>query len=109
MFTTHKIEAGSLLAVAAAVLILVAAGFGRVSGPDRANDARSQRLTQQAQQLQEEARAERARDAWSRRLTGYAELEGKAPGQKAAGMSDRANAAWAARLNGLAEYYAASK
>jgi type II secretory pathway pseudopilin PulG len=109
MLTTHKREAGSLLVVAALMLILIAAGFGRTSGPSaRANDAYSQRMTQQAQQLQEEARAERARDAWTSRLTGLALLEGKAPGT-AAGMSDRAIAAWADRLQGLAEYYAASK
>ncbi len=109
MLTTHKREAGSLLVVAALVLILIAAGFGRASGPDRANDAWSQRLSQQAQQLQDQARAERARDAWTSRLTGLAELEGKVPEQKAAGMSDRAIAAWSARLTGLAEFYAASK
>ena len=40
MTTTHKIEAGSLLVAAALVLILIAAGFGRASGPsDRANAA----------------------------------------------------------------------
>jgi len=111
MSTTHKIEAGSVLVAAALVLILIAAGFDRAaSGPsDRANDAYSQRLTQQAQQLQDEARAERARAAWTARLTGLAALQGKAPEHSAAGMSDRAIAAWAARLNGQAEAYAASK
>ena len=110
MTTTHKIEAGSVLVAAALVLILIAAGFGRASGPsDRANGAYSQRMTQQAQQLQAEARSERARAAWASRLTGLAALEGKAPAPAVVGMSDRAIAAWADRLTGLAEYYAASK
>lgn len=109
MSTTHKVEAGSLMAVATLVLILGAAGLGRHSGAGRANDAWSQRLTQQAQQLQEQALAERAADAWSRRLTGLAQLEGKAPEQRATGMSDRAIATWSVRLNGLAGYYAAQK
>jgi Flp pilus assembly protein TadB len=107
MVTNHKREAGSLLVVAALVLILVAVGFGRGSGNERANAAWSERMTQQAEYLQERALAARAADAWSARLTGLAELEGKVPEQKAAGMSDRAIAAWSARLTGLAEYLAA--
>jgi hypothetical protein len=112
MSTTKKVEAGSMLAVAAFVLILVAVGFFRISGPDRGNDAWSERLSQQAQYLQDKALAARAADAWSQRLTGLAGID--FPGlaelePKAAGMSDRANAAWADRLNGLAEYYAAQK
>ena len=109
MSTTKKVEAGSMLAVAAFVLILVAVGFFRISGPDRGNDAWSGRLTQQAQYLQERALAARAAAAWSERLTGLAAIEGKAPAPSATGMSDRAIAAWADRLTGLAEYYAAQK
>jgi hypothetical protein len=114
MSTTKKVEAGSMLAVAAFVLILVALGFGRVSGPNQVsgagNAAWSERMTQQAQYLQDRAAAARAADAWSTRLTGLAAIEGKAPAAPAAvGMSDRAIAAWADRLTGLAEYYAAQK
>ena len=109
MSTTHKVEAGSMLAVAAFVLILVAVGFFRISGSDRGNDAWSERLTQQAQYLQDKALAARAADAWSQRLTGLAAIEGKAPAPAAAGMSDRAIDAWADRLTGLAAYYAAQK
>ena len=109
MVTNHKREAGSLLVVAALVLILVAAGFGRGTGNERANAAWSERMTQQAQYLQEQALAARAAAAWSDRLTGLAKLEGKAPAPAAVGMSDRAIDAWADRLTGLAEYYAAQK
>jgi hypothetical protein len=109
MSTTKKVEAGSLLVVAALVLILVAIGFGRGTGNERANAAWSERLTQQAEYLQERALAARAADAWADRLTGLAKLEGKAPAPAVVGMSDRAIAAWADRLNGLAEYYAAQK
>lgn len=113
MSTSKKVEAGSMLAVAALVLILIAVGFFRISGPDQANDAGnaawSERLTQQAEYLQERALAARAAAAWSDRLTGLAKLEGKAPAPAVVGMSDRAIAAWADRLNGLAEYYAAQK
>jgi hypothetical protein len=74
------------------------------------NAAWSERMTQQAQYLQDRAAAARAADAWSTRLTGLAAIEGKAPAAPAAvGMSDRAIAAWADRLTGLAEYYAAQK
>jgi hypothetical protein len=111
MSTTKKVEAGSMLAVAALVLILIAAGFGRLGGPSQANEAGnaawSERMTQQAQYLQERAAASRAADAWSARLTGLAELEGKAPAPAAPGMSARAIKAWSDRLTGLAEYLGA--
>jgi len=111
MSTTKKVEAGSMLAVAALVLILIAAGFGRLGGPSQANEAGnaawSERMTQQAQYLQERAAASRAADAWSTRLTGLAELEGKAPAPAAPGMSARAIKAWSDRLTGLAEYLGA--
>ena len=108
MSTTKKVEAGSMLAVAAIVLILIAAGVGRIGGPSQANTAGnaawSERMTQQAEYVQEQAAAARAADALSARLTGLAELEGKAPEPAAPGMSARAIKAWADRLNGLAEY-----
>ena len=110
MSTTKKVEAGSMLGVAALVLITIAIGFGRVSGPNQVsgagNAAWSERMTQQAQYLQDRAAAARAADAWSTRLTGIAELEGKAPAP-AAGMSARAIKAWSDRLTGLAEYLGA--
>ena len=108
MSTTKKVEAGSMLGVAAFVLIVVAIGFGRVSGPNQlsgaGNAAWSERMTQQAQYLQERAAAARAADAWSTRLTGLAELDGQAPAPAASGMSARAIKAWSDRLTGLAEY-----
>jgi hypothetical protein len=109
MSTTKKVEAGSILAVATLVLILIAAGFFRISGSDRGNDAWSDRLTQQAQQLQEEALAARAADASAKRLAGLAEinfpgLDELAP--KSVGMSAQAIDAWTDRMNGLADYYA---
>ena len=108
MSTTKKVEAGSMLGVAAFVLIVIAIGFGRVSGPNQlcgaGNAAWSERMTQQAQYLQERAAAARAADAWSTRLTGLAELDGKAPAPAAPGMSARAIKAWSDRLTGLAEY-----
>jgi len=111
MSTTKKVEAGSMLGVAALVLIVIAIGFGRVSGPNQVsgagNAAWSQRLTQQAQYLQDRAAAARAADAWSTRLTELAELEGKAPVPAASGMSARAIEAWSDRLTGLAEYLGA--
>jgi hypothetical protein len=112
MFTIKKLEAGSMLAVSALVLVLVAAGFPRVSQSDRANDAWSERLTKQAEQLQEEARAARAASAWSQRLNALAAINSPREGsseQAAVGMSDRAIVAWADRLTSLAEYYAAQK
>jgi hypothetical protein len=111
MSTTKKVEAGSMLGVAALVLIVIAIGFGRVSGPNQVsgagNAAWSERMTQQAQYLQDRAAAARAADAWSTRLTGLAELEGKAPAPAAPGMSARAIKAWSDRLTGLAEYLGA--
>jgi hypothetical protein len=111
MSTTKKLEAGSMLALAALVLILIAAGFGRVSAPGQvsggANAAWSARMTQQAQYLQDRAHAARAADAWSTRLTGLAVVEGKAPAPTAPGMSARAIKAWSDRLTGLAEYLGA--
>jgi len=111
MSTTKKVEAGSMLGVAALLLIAIAIGFGRVSGPNQVsgagNAAWSQRMTQQAQYLQDRAAAARAADAWSTRLTGLAELEGKAPAPAAPGMSARAIKAWSDRLTGLAEYLSA--
>ena len=111
MSTTKKVEAGSMLGVAALVLIFIAIGFGRVSGPNQVsgagNAAWSERMTQQAQYLQDRAVAARAADAWSTRLTGLAELEGKAPAPAAPGMSARAIKAWSDRLTGLAEYLGA--
>lgn len=108
MSTTKKVEAGSLLVVAALVLILIAAGFGRIGGASQANEAGnaawSERMTQHAQYLQERALAARAADAWSQRMTEIAKAEGKAPAPASPVMSDRANQAWADRLNGLAEY-----
>ena len=108
MSTTKKIEAGSMLVVAALVLLLVAIGFSKVSGSNHANDAGnaawSDRMTQQAQYLQERALNARAADAWSRRLSGLASAEGKAPAPGNAAMSDRAIKAWSDRLTGLAEY-----
>lgn len=112
MFTIKKLEAGATLAVAALVLILVAAGFPEISESDRANDAWSERLTKQAEHLQEEARAARAANAWSQRLSGLAAINSRGLGafeQGAVGMSDRAIVAWADRLTGLAEYYAAQR
>ena len=108
MINTYKRAAGTLVVAGALLVFLVgAAGFGRASGPsDRANQAYSQRMTQQAKQLQEQARSERARAAWASRLTGQAQLEGKAPEYGAAGMSARAIQAWTDRLTGLAEYLA---
>jgi hypothetical protein len=112
MSTTKKLEAGSMLAVAGLVLILIAVGFFRSSASDRANDAWAARLTEQADQLQEEALVARAANAWSQRLSGLAEIN--FPGidtfeRGAVGMSDRAIDAYADRLTGLAEYYAAQK
>jgi len=111
MSTTKKVEAGSMLGVAALVLIVIAIGFGRVSGPNQVsgagNAAWSERMTQQAQYLQDRAAAARAADAWSTRLTGLAELDGKAPAPAAPGMSARAIKAWSDRLTGLAEYLGA--
>ena len=111
MVTTYTRGAGTLLVAAALVLILIAAGFNRLSGPGQANGAGnaawSERMSQQAQYLQDRTAAAHAADAWSTRLTGLAELEGKAPAPAAPGMSDRAIKAWSDRLTGLAEYLGA--
>lgn len=112
MLFTVKPQGRSTLAVAALVMILVAAAFPGISESDRASDAWSERLTKQAEHLEEEARAARTADAWSQRLNGLAainfrelaELE-----QRAAGMSDRAIDAWADRLTGIAEYHEGQK
>ena len=99
-----------------------------------ADEAWSTRLTQQAERLQQEAardeaRMERAHDAWTQRLqaqlvsyqaeqaTGRAGSAGLVgPAHRAAGssrgpagMSDRAAAAWTERLTRLAERSAASR
>ena len=104
------LQARSTFAMAALVTILVAAAVPGMFESDRANDAWSERLTKQAEHLQDEARAARAANAWSQRLNGLAaisflglaELE-----QGPVGISDRAIAAWTDRLTGLAEHYAA--
>ena len=100
MSTIKKVEAGSMLAVAALVLIVIAIGFGRVTGPGQATaiDAPwSDPLTQHQQ-------AVRGADAWTDRLTEMAKAEGKAPAPKSPVVNERANKAAADRLNGLAEY-----
>ena len=110
LFTIKKLEPRTTLAVGALMLILVAAGFPGVAESDRGNDAWSERLTKQAQSLQEEARAARAAHAWSQRLSGLAAINFRELGafrQGAVGMSERAIVAWSDRLTGLAEYYAA--
>lgn len=111
MSTTKKVGASSMLIVAAVVLILIAAGVGRAGGSGQANAAAnaawSQRMTQQANYLQERAAVARAADAWSIRLTGLAKLEGKAPAPAAPGTSARAVKASSDRLTGLAEYLGA--
>jgi hypothetical protein len=104
MFTMKKLPGSPMFAVAALVMILVAAAFPGTSQSDRSNGAWSERLTKQAEHLQEEARVARAASAWSLRLSGLAEFE-----QGAVGMSDQAIAAWSDRLTGLAEYSAAQK
>lgn len=104
MSTTKKVEAGSMLAVAALVLIVIAIGFGPAARPSQATplDAPwSDPLTQYQQ-------AARGADAYADRMTGLAELEGKAPAPAAAGMSARAIKAWSDRLTGLAEYLGAN-
>ena len=104
MFTLMKLKGRSTVVVAALVMILVAAALPGATMSDRANDAWSERLTSQAEHVQNGARAARAASARSQRLSGLAELERGAPG-----MSDRAIAAWADRLTGIAEYQAAQK
>ena len=104
------LQARSTFAMAALVTILVAAAVPGMFESDRANDAWSERLTKQAEHLQDEARAARAANAWSQRLNGLAAISflGLAEfEQGAVGMSDRAIAAWTDRLTGLAEHYAA--
>ena len=109
MSTIKKLGATSMLSVTALVLILIAVGFPRISESNRATDAWTERLTEQAEHLQQEARAARAANAWSQRLTGLAatNLGGLETEQGAIGMSERAIQAWADRLTGLAEYHAA--
>lgn len=111
MSTTKKVGASSMLIVAALVLILIAAGVGRAGGSNQANEAAnaawSQRMTQQAQYLQDRAAAARGAGAWSARLTGLAKVEGQGPAPAAPGMSARAVKASSDRLTGLAEYLGA--
>lgn len=112
MSTTKKIEAGSMLAVAALVLILVAIGFGRPAGPSQATPADAPWSDPLTQLQEQRERAERAASASSQRLSGLAAID--FPGidefaPTAVGTSDRAVSAWADRLSGLAEYYAAQE
>ncbi len=102
MFTIRKLQKRSTVAVAALVMILVGAAIPGASVSDRASEAWSERLTRQAEHVQDTARAARAATAWSQRLSGLAERE-------AAGMSDGAIAAWTERLTALADSYAAEK
>lgn len=98
--------------MAALVTILVAAAVPGIFESDRANDAWSERLTKQAEHLQDEARAARAANAWSQRLSGLAAINFRGPAefeQGAVEMSERAIAAWTDRLTGLAEHYAAQQ
>lgn len=103
MSTTKKVEAGSMLAVAALVLIVIAISFGRVAGPGQATDPRDIKWSDPLTQHQQ---AVRGTDAWSDRLTGLAKAEGKAPAPKSPVINERANKAAADRLNGLADYLA---
>lgn len=100
MSTTKKVEAGSMLAVAALVLIVIAISFGRAAGPSQATPADAP----WSDPLTQHQRATRAVGAWTDRLTGLAKSEGKAPAPAVVTVSDRANKAAADRLNGLAEY-----
>ena len=103
MSTTHKLQG---LAVVLFILVMATAFVIPNVGNERGDKAWSARLSRQAAYEQEQAQAQRARDAYAARLTGLAQLEGKAPDYGAAGMSARAMQAWTDRLTGLAEYLA---
>lgn len=121
MFKISRIVATSVI-----VLILVLTACARFLGsPDRADRASTDRLNAQAQAVQEQAREQRANDAYTARLMAQAEayLAQKALAEQAnqawtdrlnglagqTGMSQRASDAWTDRLNGLAEQYAADR
>jgi len=110
--------------VAVAIAVFAAAGCSVAPGHERANEAWSQRLTQQSESIQAQAaRQERSQEAWSARLSEQAHayvaeqvrvlrannawslrLTKLADHLKGGGIStDRASQAWSDRLNGLAE------
>ncbi len=77
-----------------------AAAVEEAARADRGSEADMQRLVARAEAYFEEvARTQRARDAWTDRLNGFA-------AEATGGMSRRVAAAWAARLDGLAAHLA---
>lgn len=110
------------LAIVAIVAVLAVGISLRLGSNSDADQAWSDRLTAQAQAIQEDAGAQRAADAYSQRLIAQAQaylaeaakrqtatqawtdrLSGLAPDDDS-GLSQRASAAWTARLEGLAEH-----
>ena len=104
MNTTHKFQGLAVL-----VLILVAATTAFAlpdAGNERGDKAWSDRLSGQAAQEQENARIERAREAYAARTAGQTQSFENLIRQAEAARLERANKAWSDRLTGMAEYLA---
>ena len=121
MFTFKKFQAVALVVL----LAITACARFLGSGQDRANSTWTDRLNAQAQAVQEQAREQRASDAYTARLMAQADayLAEKARAEQASqawtdrlnglagqtGMSQRATDAWTDRLSGLAEHFAGDR
>jgi hypothetical protein len=98
-----QIRRSQVAALALVVMVQVAACGRAPTDTSRGAAAWSERLTQQAESIsQDAARREQARDAWSQRLTEQADQYFQDRER-----AERANRAWSARLNLAAERYAA--
>ena len=106
MNTKHKFQG---LAVVVLILVAATTAFALPDAGNRANDAWSDRLNGQAAQEQENARIQRARDAYSARMAGQTTSFETFIARKEAARLERANKAWSDRLTGLAEAEAAAK
>ena len=106
MNTTRKFQG---LAVAVLILATATAFVLPDGGNERANDAWTGRLNGQAAQEQEQARIQRAREAYAARYAGQTQSFYDMISQIEAARVERANQAWSDRLTGLAEAEAAAK
>jgi hypothetical protein len=101
--TTHKLQG---LAVVLFILVMATAFVLPNGGNERGDKAWSARMNGLAAHEMEQARIQRARDAYAARYTGQTQSFEHLIRQAEAARVERANKAWSDRLTGQAEYLA---
>jgi hypothetical protein len=106
MSTTHKLQG---LAVVFLMLVMATAFVIPNAGNERSDKAWSDRLAGQAANEQAQAQVERAHAAYAARYTGQTQSFYDLIKRADAARAERANQAWSDRLTGLAAAEAAAK